>query len=276
MTVWIDGDRSVDGRLPVSDYAFLRGDGCFEVLRSYGGRVFACHDHLERLARSAALLDLPPPELDAITSWVQAAGADAGDGIVRIVVTRGDPRGGEPGRTVVISESLPVVPDGFRFRTVAAPWHAQGRGWSLAGAKTLSYAPNLASTREAQRFGVDDAILVSDDGLVLEGPTFSVGWFSGDVLETPDLDLLILDSITRRHVLRAAQAAGLNINTGRYPLERALGADEVFAMSTIKEVSPVVELDGQTLAPGSQTERLRQVFSRHIREQLDREWGPTG
>ena len=269
MTVWIDGEPSPHGLFPVSDYTFVRGDGCFEALRAYAGQVFAIGDHLARLARSVELMQLQLPAPAKLRQWIEVAGAGAGDGVVRVIVTRGDPVRETPGRVVVIAEPLPVVPAAFSFRTVTAPWHSAGRPWALAGAKTTSYAPNLAASRQAKSIGAHDALLLADDGTVLEGPTFSIGWVMSGALETPDLDLLILDSITRRHVLDAARQLGITVRTGRFLVDRLLEADEVFAMSTIKEVAPVVDIDGSAFVAGPVTARLKAAYRGRVAEALD-------
>ncbi len=270
MTVWIDGEPSPTGLFPVSDYTFVRGDGCFEALRAYDGKVFAISDHVERLERSAELMQLALPAAATLRRWIEVAGAKDGDCVVRVIVTRGDPVGDTPGRVVVITEPLPVVPAGFSFRTVRAPWHSAGRPWALAGAKTTSYAPNLAASREAKSMGADDALLLSDDRTILEGPTFSIAWVISGAIETPDLDLLILDSITRRHVLEIARQLGVTVRTGRFLADRLLEADEVFAMSTIKEVAAVVDIDGSVYAAGPVTARLKAAYRERVLQTFDR------
>jgi branched-subunit amino acid aminotransferase/4-amino-4-deoxychorismate lyase len=108
----------------------------------------------------------------------------------------------------------------------------------------------------AQRDGFDDALLVGRDGSVLEGPTFSIAWFSEGVLETPSLDLGILESVTRAVVLEVAAGIGIEISEGVYALGRVLGSDEVAVLSTVKEVSPVVAIDETVFTPGPLTEKL--------------------
>lgn len=264
MSVWIDGEASADGRISVSDHAFLRGDGCFEALRVYQGRVFAVDEHLARLHRSVVMMELECPDSGVIAEWVEVAARSVDDGAIRVVVTRGDPHGDANSHVVVLTAALPEIPPTVRFRTVNAPWHAAGRSWALAGAKTTSYAPNMAAIREAQHAGADDAILVSEDGIVLEGPTFTIGWFRDGVLETPSLDLLVLDSITRRHVLGIAEALGVEIKPGRFDIGRLLEADEAFALSTFKEVTPVVEIDDRAYAPGPLTQRISEEYRRRV------------
>ena len=272
MLVMLDG-RPVepeDASISVYDWGLLRGDGCFESIRVYGGKPFAAAEHLDRLETSARLMDIGLPERHLLEKWVETVAADGGDCAVRVVVTRGsiEPQVSGPTRCIVMSESLPHLPDAFRLLPVRAPWHAGGDPSELTGAKTLSYAPNVAASRRAQAAGFDDAVLVSREGWVLEGPTFGIGWFYGETLETPSLDLGILKSITRTGVLLLAERLGIPVQEGRFPLERMTGADEVLAMSTIKEVAPVRMIGEHTLAPGPATARLAAAFRQHVLSRL--------
>jgi branched-subunit amino acid aminotransferase/4-amino-4-deoxychorismate lyase len=124
----------------------------------------------------------------------------------------------------------------------------------------LSYAPNLAATRSARHSGFDEALLVTPHDVILEGPTFSVAWVRDGVLETPSLDLGILDSITRRHVLDLAVSAGIEIREGEFALDRLGSADEVMALSTIREVQPVSSVGKFRFTQTEVTSRLSEAF----------------
>lgn len=268
MHVWVDGEPADEFALSVRDWSFLRGDGCFEALRSYDGDAFAIEEHVTRLGRSAAALDMTLPPAADIGAWIATAARTGGAGVVRVVATRGAPNFGLGSRVVVLWEPLPVMPATWSLQTVVAPWHAAGRPWALAGAKTLSYAPNLAAARQARNAGADDALLLSDDRTVLEGPTFSIGWVIGGTVETPSLDLAILDSITRRTVLDGAARSGLAVEEGRWPVERLEAADEVFVLSTLKEVGPVTRVDAHTFPEGPVTKRLQSEFAASVQSKL--------
>lgn len=258
MTVWIDGVRSADASISVLDQTFLRGDGCFEALRSYGGRIFDLESHLDRLGGSAAALEMPLPLRQDLVDWLELAAAEAGDCVVRLVVTRGPTAG--MGQAIIIAEPLPERPPAFRLATVQAPWHPAGRPWELAGVKSVSYAPNMAASRQAVRRGAHDALLLSGR-TILEGPTFSVGWVVDGVLETPTLDLGILASVTRKHAIRLAGGIGVPVSEGTWEVSRLQRASEVMVWSTIKEVSPVEAVDEAEFAPGPVTELLAKAFA---------------
>src|SRR3954466_12103505 len=162
-------------RIPATDEGLLRGDGVFEVIRLYEGRPFALDDHLARMEHSAANLRLPA-DIDAVRADV-AALLDAGrpgDGLVRIVLTRG-------GRRLTFLEPLPATPASISLQTVTyAPTRI------MDGVKSLSYAPNMLATRMAQEQGADEALLVTPHGRVLEAPTSTFACsLDGRTLVTP-------------------------------------------------------------------------------------------
>lgn len=262
--VLVDGEER--DTLPATDSSVLRGDGCFEAVRSYGGRLFRLEDHLDRLDRSAAALELDPIDRAAVSAWMRQAGQAGGDCIVRVVITRGGavPGADGRGRCVVVAHSPPDRPAEMSLWPVPAPWHPAGREWELAGAKTISYAPHLAATRVAQRRGADDALLIGHEGSVLEGPTFSVGWCRNDVVFMPPLSLGILDSITRRVVVEIWPG----VEEAPITLQALQQTDEVFVMSTTREVTPVTRLAGIVFPAGPITRFVSQRF-----EELVGQWG---
>lgn len=259
--VLINGELS-EGTVPVSDSSVVRGDGCFEVVRSYDGRPFAVEEHLDRLQRSAAALGIELPARDDLRAWVVTTAELQVNGLVRVMVTRGSSIPGidDPSNVIVFGHSTPAIPSSSRLLPVDAPWHAAGIDWDLAGAKILSYAPNLAASRRAKGEGFDDALLVGGQGWILEGPTFSTAWVVGGVLETPTLDLGILDSITRRVVLEEAERIGLEVVEGSWTLDRLSDASEVMALSTVKEVQVVSEIGVLKFDAGSVTSKLAEAF----------------
>lgn len=260
--VLINGVES-EGTVPVTDSSVLRGDGCFEVLMSYRGRPFALDEHLDRLAASAERLRLTLPDRDRLAGWVRRVAEEHGDGVVRVVATRGPSVPGEPGDPLVIvfAHDWPRAQGPARLFPVVAPWHAAGVDWDLAGAKILSYAPNLAATRRAVEEGHDDALLLTVEQVVLEGPTFSVAWVVDGVLETPTLELGILGSITRRVALDLAAAAGVEVVEGKWSLDRLRDAAEVMAMSTTREVQPVAAVGEMRFGEGPVTSELARRFA---------------
>jgi 4-amino-4-deoxychorismate lyase len=116
--------------------------------------------------------------------------------------------------------------------------------------KSTSYAVNMAAEAEAGRRGADEALFVDGDGIVLEGTVTNVWWREGKTLLTPSLDLGILAGVTRATVMELAPASGYAVEEGAYPLERLLAAEEVFTSSSVRELMPLVEVDGKDVSRG--------------------------
>src|SRR5581483_7115388 len=152
-------------------------------------------------------------------------------------------------RGFVLVSALPPGLDELRargLRLVTTPWAAG----ALAGAKSTSYAENMVAQEEAVRSGADDALFVAPDGTVLEAPTANVWFRRGDTLFTPALSLRLLSGVTRGALCDLAPGLGYAVEEGRYSLEDLLGSDEVFLSSSIREVMPVVAVDGRGIAAG--------------------------
>ena len=257
--VLIDGQRVNPhlATISVFDIALLRGFGCFETLRSYNGTAFRQGEHLDRLERSAASLGLELPPREKMERWV-ADRAALGDCTVRVVATGGtaERATGEGARFIVFAEPLSRIDDTVSLLPVEAPWHPDGAVSELTGAKTLSYGPTVAARIHAKAEGFGDALLVGRSGNVLEGPTNTVAWIYHGVLETPELGLGILASVTRKAVLEVARELGIPIKEGRFRLERMLAADEVMALSTLRELQPVVKIGEVDKEVGPLTKKL--------------------
>jgi branched-chain amino acid aminotransferase len=250
----IDGTiaPTAEALIPVKDDGLYRGDGVFEVIRLYEGRPFALAEHLERLERSAAAIDLPAqraelePEIEAL---LEAHGD--GDAQLRLVVTRG-------GRRIALIE--PLVE---HLPSVSLSSVTYTPTLILNGVKSLSYGANMHATRIAKGGDADEALLVRPDGVVLEAPTSTIFWVSDGELCTPALAAGILDSITRRIVV-----AALDVREGEYALSDLLGASEAFLASTVREIQPIAAVDGVALASGPRTEQAQNAFASAIAEAM--------
>lgn len=264
------GDVILDGTavpaeaavISVFDIGFQRGYGCFEAMRSYDGRIFRLDEHLRRLAGSAERMGIPLPERADLARWCRDRAEAAGDGVVRLLVSGGTDLAtpGFESRVVVFAEQLADLPEILSVQVRPAPWHPDGRSSELTGAKTLSYGPNVAAGMAARREGFDDALLVGRSGAVLEGPTYSVAWVVDGTLDTPALDLGVLPSITRSAALEIAAASSIPVREGSFPLDVVLAADEVLAMSTLREIRPIGRVDGRVFSVGSVTQELMAGF----------------
>ena len=240
------------------DLALVRGEAAFETTRLYGGRPFRLDAHLERLAVSAAGLDLALPHgLEELVARAVAA-AGVADGVLRLICTRGVDGDFESTAFAIVSE-LPPEYDLERRRglrlvllTLAVdPLVRAASPWLLPGVKSTSYAVNMAAQRQARRMGADDAVFVGLGGELLEGPTANLWWRADDTLYTPSLELGILAGITRLTILELAATSGYRVVEGVFSAEDLAVAEEVFTSSSTREIMPVATVDGQPAGAGA-------------------------
>lgn len=260
----VDGQISATtaARMAPGDDGLLRGDGVFEVIRVYGGRPFALAEHLDRLQRSAAAIELSvdrgalEPEIDALL-----ARFGEHEGQLRLVITRG-------GRRLAFTENLPEITE-----TIALASVRYSPTVILTGVKSLSYAANMQATRLAKNQGGQEALLVRPDGIVLEAPTSTLFWAGPEgTLRTPSIEAGILESITRQRIVSA-----IEVEEGEWPLADVLGASEAFLASTTREVQPVAAIDDVSLpaAPGPRTQEASDAFAAVLVAELGSTSGST-
>jgi 4-amino-4-deoxychorismate lyase len=243
------------------DEALLRGRAAFETLRVYAGRPFKLDEHLDRLASSAARIGIPGPDATEARDLAQLALDDAAepDAVLRFYRTPGREGAAEPGLIVLVS-SLPTHLDALRasgIRLASLLGVRAEAPWLLGGVKSTSYAVNMAAEAEARARGADDAVFVTDDEIVLEGPVTNVWWRRGSTLFTPSLDLGILAGVTRDTLLALAPAGGYEVEQGRFPVDDLRGADEAFTSSSVRELMPVVAVDGEPVPRGEAARQLQ-------------------
>lgn len=253
----VDGEISptAAATIGLKDDGLYRGDGAFEVIRLYGGKPFALVDHLDRLGRSAAAIEL---EFDrrALEAEIADLLAAAGtiEGQMRLIVTRG-------GRRIAATEPIPAHPESVSLKTVTyCP------SVILNGVKSLSYAANMQATRIAKGEGADEAVLVRPDGTVLEPPTSSIFWVSpAGELRTPALTDGVLESITRDRMIKA-----LRVDEGSWHVDDLQTASEAFLASTTREIQPVSAVDGRSFeaAPGPRTREAQAAFAETLGREL--------
>jgi 4-amino-4-deoxychorismate lyase len=262
LSVAVEGRGVLDPAQPVfgaGDEALLRGRAAFETARVYGGRPFRLDAHLERLAASAQSLGLPAPDAAAAERLayeaIEAGGApDAG---LRLYWT---------GATLVATvaaippELEPLRERGLRMVALSLGLDLDRPSWLLAGVKSTSYAVNMAAEAEARRRGADDALFLAAGDVVLEAPVSNIWWRRGTTLHTPSLDLGVLAGVTRATVVELAPEAGYRVEEGRYALADLLEADEAFTSSSIRELLPVVDLDGRPIPLGPAAATLQNAL----------------
>lgn len=259
--VTLDGEvRDADAPLlHADDFGVLRGDGVFETLLVRKGRACAVELHLARLAASAEAADLLEPDRDA---WRRAIGValkewgDEREGVLRLVYTRGREGADVPTAFLLMTPVAERVEkarrDGVSVVTLERGFSAdlaQRAPWQLLGAKTLSYATNMAALRHAESVGADDVVFTSSEGYVLEGPRSTVLVARGRSLVTPPPEQGILPGTTQQALFDLAGERDL---VARYePLRPAdlVVADGVWLISSVALAVRVHTLDGHALTP---------------------------
>lgn len=247
---WLEAGNAA---IPIEDRGFLYGDAIFETGRLHRGGYFRLERHLDRLAEGAAVLELPLPTRDALRDIAvglaeRNAVEEAG---LRITVTRGSP-GAEP----LVLGTLAPLPDEWRSRAAA--------GWRVATAtvphpppgplsrlKTPGRLHGLLARRQARREGADDALLLSQNGAVAEGPTWNVFWRTGGMLRTPAAKLGLLEGVTRAALLELAARAGFSVQEGSFARAELDSADEIFATMSSLGIVPFRSLDDRVLEPAA-------------------------
>ena len=241
--------------LRVDDLGLLRGDGVFETVLVVDGKPRELGPHLDRLARSAAMLDLPAPDLAAwerVCSLVVSEWPAAGEMALKLVYTRG-PEFGD-GSPTAFALGLPIAPEQLHARVAGVSAVTLERGfdpsvvptapWLLLGAKTLSYAVNMAAGRHAATLGAQEVIFTAADSTVLEGPTSTAVLVRGRELRTVPPSSGVLPGTTQGALFRAAERAGWSTKVEPIPVADLQTADAVFLASSVRKITQVRVLDG--------------------------------
>ena len=250
-----------DAVVHADDEAVLRGRAAFETLRVYDGVPFKLESHLVRLAASCERMGVEPPDPGEARELAAEALAHAGEAeaVLRFYRTPGREGAAAP-RLLALVNSIPPHLEDLRARGIRLVSLLGVRAeapWLLGGVKSTSYAVNMAAEAEARARGADDAVFVTAESLVLEGPVTNLWWRMGSTLFTPSLDLGILAGVTRETLLDLAPAHGYEVREGRFPLAELAGSEEAFTSSSVRELMPVVELDGRPVPRGDAAARLQ-------------------
>ena len=265
VVVTLDGQLR-DPRTPLlhaDDLAAVRGDGIFESLLVRDGRPCLLESHLGRLTQSARMMDLPEPDLSrwrtaiaaATAAWTERGG---GEGVLRLIYSRGRESGSEPTAFAMIGAMAgrvaAVRADGVAAVTLARSLPAQAASdmpWLLAGAKTLSYAVNMAALRHAERQGAGDVIFISSEGNVLEGPRSTVVIATAIdgrlALLTPPPWYPILRGTTQQALFEVARNKGYDCDYKALRSADLFAAQGVWLVSSITLAARVHTLDGKPL-----------------------------
>ncbi len=274
-----------EARVSVYDHGYLYGDGIFEGIRAYNGRIFRLDRHLDRLYDSAkyVMLDIPLSKQElaaAILETVRRCGLR--DAYIRPVISRGvgdlglDPRKCKTPTVVIIVDTIQLYPKeayAHGLRAITAMTRKVRPDALSPQAKTLNYLNNIQARIEANRAGVDEAIMLTSDGYVCECSADNLFVVRGGEVWTPPAHLGILQGVTREAVMSLARDQRLPMLERVFTLYDVYTSDECFLTGTGAEVGPVVEVDGRRIVagtPGPTTHRLISGF----RELVTREGTP--
>ena len=274
VAVWRNGAAvSVPADEPVVtafDQGLGRGDGVFESVSVVAATTPHLEAHLHRLTRSAALLELADPggaAWHALVAAVLDGWPPDVEGVVRLFLTRG-----EDGPPTALALLAPVTAEVLRQRAMGVSVISLGLGvpanfrahapWLLGGAKTLSYAVNMAAQRHAHRLGADDVVFTSLEGQLLEGPTSTVVWAGGGALRTPPVESGILPGTTVARLFARAAQAGWRTATTWGTVADLHAADAVWLLSGVRGVAVVHTLDGVRRGDAGLTVRVRELLAR--------------
>ena len=281
--VYINGEfvPQAEAKISVFDHGLLYGDGVFEGLRSYGGKVFRLREHIARLYESAKAIWLEIPMAqdamgDAVKEAVRVNKID--DGYVRLVVTRGagtlglDPNRCSNPQVIIIADAISLYPkelydNGLEIVTVSVQrTHPAALNPRI---KSLNYLNNILAKIEGLQAGCIEALMLNHKGEVAECTGDNIFLVRHGVLYTPPLDAGILAGVTRDAVIELAREAGIEVREATLSKHDVYIADECFLTGTAAEVVPVVKVDSRTIGtgkPGPMTRDLEQRFRKLTQE----------
>lgn len=272
--LWVNG-RLVDEEEPcltAVDRGFTLGDGLFETMLAHGERVFRLDDHLERLYQGSQLLAIVLPSEEDLAWAVKAAlwANDLPQAVVRLTVSRGY----DAGRGLDISLDLkptvvvrvsPHIPAASASLTAIVSSVRRNEGSPLSTVKALSYADKVLARQEARARGAEEALMLSNGGLLAGAAAANVFLVRGGVLLTPSVQSGALPGITRRCILELAEGMNLSAQEAELELAALQQADEVFLTNSVIGVRALVKVDGQPVGggqPGPVTRKLAAAYAR--------------
>jgi branched-chain amino acid aminotransferase len=277
--------RKDKAMISVFDHGFLYGDGIYETLRAYNGMVFMLDEHIERLYRSASLIQLTiHKNTDAIKKAVyQTLRANRlREAVVRITVSRG---AGPAGLDPELCKKPTFVIFATQFRKYPEQCYRKGVKISIVKTrrniisalnpqiKSLNFLNNVLAKIEAKNENTFEALMLNYRGYLAEGTVSNVFFVKDESLYTPGLNAGILGGITRKAVLDIARKCGFKIRQGEFRKNAIYGAEEVFLSNTTMEVMPVSHVDNVRIGTraGKTTKLFHQAYKQKVADYINRE-----
>lgn len=251
------------------DRGMFFGDGVYEVLRSYDGKIFALEEHLARLSHSLAEIDIGGVDIDAVRRRVQKSFEAAGIANAKIYfhITRGSAMRSHAWNETLKPNFFLTVTEleddsQVKAKGISVSTYPDLR-WKRCDIKSLNLLPNVLARQDAEKKGCSEAILVDEAGFITEGAASSLFAVVKKAIQTAPLGVNILPSITRNFVIQAARNIGLAVVEKSLTPQEAAVADELFITVTTKDIVPVVSFDDKTIGdgkPGKYTKLLMEQF----------------
>ena len=282
MLIYLNGEfvPEEEAKISVFDHGFLYGDGVFEGIRAYNGKVFKLDEHIDRLYESAKVILLDPgvdkEEMKEIVLETCRKNQIT-DGYIRLVVSRGvgdlglNPNSCKKASVICIAGTIQLYPEKYYsegLKIITVPTTRNNNESLNPRIKSLNYLNNILAKIEGLQAGAPEALMLNPAGMVAECTGDNVFVIKGNVLHTPDVHSGSLDGITRRTVMDLARERGMEVVEGPMSRFDIWVADEFFLTGTAAEVVPVVELDQRVIGdgkPGPQTIALMEDYSQYVR-----------
>lgn len=282
--IYLDGQYVEEGEAKISvfDHGVLYGDGVFEGIRAYNGRIFRCEDHIDRLyaAAKAIMLEIPLTKEEMTEVLLETCRRnDLRDGYIRLVVTRGkgdlglSPKTCPKATVFCIAGNITMYPEEMYTKGMPIITSVQRRNKATIvdpQIKSLNYLNNILAKMEANRAGVPEALMLNHDGIVAECTGDNIFIVKDGVIYTPPIHIGILDGITRRTVIELAAKIGFTLVEKEFTLFNVYNADECFLTGTAAEAIPVSMVDGRVIGTGNAgevTKTLLAAFKAYANEQ---------
>ena len=270
--VYIDGQYlpKKDAKISVFDHGLLYGDGIFEGIRTYGGRVFKLDRHLERLYRSAGMISLEVPlgQADFRNVILEVCRRnEVQEGYIRPIVTRGagtlglDPRRTERPTVIVIATTLaPLYEEKAEqgLRLITSKWRRNPPQALNPNIKSLNYLNNILAMLEVIEKGMDEAVMLDMDGFVSEGSADNIFIYDGSTFISPPVETN-LPGVTRETAIELIREKGWDFREEKFRMEALYSAQEAFLTGTAAEIAPVVEVDSRKIGSGKPGEKTKEL-----------------
>ncbi len=277
MLIYIDGEflPKAAAKVSVFDHGLLYGDGVFEGIRSYNGRVFKLDEHLERLYDSAKsiMLQIPIPIETMKEQVLETLRLNQlTEAYIRLIVTRGvgdlglDPDKCPKPTIIIIADKITLYPPKFYEEGLEIVTVSIRRNYAEAinpRIKSLNYLNNILAKIEGKQAGAEEVLMLNAEGYVVECSGDNIFWIKNEVLVTPPVHMGILEGVTRNSVIDLAREAGMQVEERVFTRHDLYIADECFLTGTAAEVIPVVKIDQRPIGdgqPGKITQKLIDAF----------------